>query len=177
MAKYGVLYQIDPSIPRSEQRSALCATDVDGGNAVTLGNPDVKDRDCFTATLATTGSKSVYIANNPTFTYVDEDGVILPSRNIDKRAHTNLNGKAFGCFKPFVGQIFGITKENMKTPATVPTVGQYLEPDDGKFVAKASATENTASFKLLEIRKQHFPDGTVGGTNFDIYVVETAYNA
>ena len=175
----GILYEIDPSIRYSEQRSAICAAnDVDGGSLVVLGAPVTGDTDCFAATAPATATASgVYVAYNPSFWYTTDGTIVYPAVNVDRRTHTNLKTKAFGAFKPKVGQIFGVTAEDI-TGSTAPTVGKYLEPTEStfKYTIKSAQTENSASFKVIEIRQQHFPDGSIGGTYVPVYVVETMFN-
>ncbi|MEG0899401.1 MAG: hypothetical protein RSD67_02455 [Oscillospiraceae bacterium] len=173
----GILYEIDPSITRSEQRSAINATaDVDGGSPVIMGVPVVGDNSTFVATQATATSASVYIAYNPTFWYATDGTLVFPAVSVDPRNHTNIKGKPFGSFKPVVGQIFGVIAANI-TGSTAPTVGQFLEPTVGnQYAIKTAQTASVASFKVIEIRKQHFPSGNIGGEYIPVYVVETVFN-
>lgn len=182
---HGVFYQIDPSIKFSEQRTAQAATslDVDGGGLVTLARatsgstPTNAEVDYVATAPSSATATGVYVAYNPAMVYVKEGDMILPSRQLDRRAHTNMGGYAFDCFKPTIGQVFGILAGNV-TGSTAPTVGKFLEPTSGAttYTIQNTQTAGAASFKVVEVKKQHFPTGVIGGEYVDMYVVETVAN-
>lgn len=178
MAKHGILYEIDAQIKNMQVKSALSTENIDGGTPVVLGAVNAKEKDCFDATTYSTGTKTVHIAYCPSVMYeVGEDEQIRPSRIIDRRYHYNAKGFAYTVFKPENGIIFGVTMANIEG-STAPTVGQFLEPTDGKqtYTVKASQTADTPSFEVIGTEKVPFPTGNFTDNDETVYIVKTVYN-
>lgn len=154
-------------------KSATCATDVDGGNLVTLG--EYKEG-TYTATLGTAGAKlGFWMAYNPTEHLTDVNGKQFAGLSEDPRDYTNLKGREFDIFKPQPEDIIGFTAANIS--GAMPTAGQFLEPAAaGQVSAKASQTANSTSFQLLEITRSPFPHAGAGAEDSKLYVCKCVAN-
>lgn len=178
MAKHGILYETDPQIKNTQIRSVISTVNVDAGTPIVLGTKNAKQTHCFNGEVYSTGKQTVHIAYCPSVMYeVGEDGEIRPSQIIDRRYHYNVKGFAYDAFKPVNGIMFGITMANIEGN-TAPTVGQFLEPTDGKqtYTVKASQTSDTPSFEVIGNDKAKFPTGDFTEDEETIYIVKTVYN-
>lgn len=173
----GRLYETDYMLVGTEIRSGISAEDVEGGAPVVLGAVHSTEKDCYVATQYATAGKSVYIAYNPEFKMVNEGTNEFVGRNLDSRIYKTKAGNVFGCFKPTEGIEFGIIASNI-VGDVAPTVGKFLEPTNASnlYTIKATQTSDVPSFEVIDIKKQHFPNGEIGGEWVEVYVVKTRFN-
>lgn len=169
MANYGFVVekQIAASVVPTLNKSATCATNVDGGNLVTVST---YAGGSYTATLGTAGAATgFWMAYNPTEHLTDVNGKLFSGLSVDPRDYTNIKDRQFDIFKPQVEDIVGVTTANIT--GTAPTVGQYLEPAaSGKLATKASQTSSSTSFKVVAIENLPFPQAGIGQENASLYV-------
>lgn len=160
----------------SLNRTALCTADVDGGTLVSL---DAFADGAFTATVTTSG-QGLYMAYNPSEHLIDVNGdgsKLVAGGNIsaDPRDYTNIADRPIDVFKPQVGDIVKFTDGNLATGET-PVVGNFLEQEAGGYVANATATASTTSFKVLEKTVLPFPQAGIGMELANLYVCECVAN-
>lgn len=143
-------------------KTATSATNVDGGNLVTLAYSN----GAYTATLGTAGANlGFYMAYNPT-EHLTTVGTgtsqkLFAGLSADPRDYTNIATRPIDVFKPQVGDTIVFTAANIT--GTAPTAEQYLEPAaNGVLTMKASQTASSTSFKVLEVTTIPFPNSTKG---------------
>lgn len=178
MAQYGFI--VERKLAADELGSlnidAVCATNVDGGNLVTLGT---YDKGVYTVTLGTAGATlGNWMAYNPEEKYTVINGTptkMYAGLSIDPRDFTNLAGRPFSIFKPVVEDLIGFTAPNIT--GAVPTVGQFLEPDaDGKLVVASAQTADSTSFEVIAVEKQPWAQAGVGMEFVPLYVCRCVAN-
>lgn len=171
----GKLHERDYMLTETEIRSAIADFDVDGGAPIVLGGVNATDKDCFSAVKYTAG-KPVYVAYNPDFKYVMENGQKLPARVLGYTG-TNLTGDVISCFKPEKGIIFGLEMGNVDGN-TEPKVGQFLEPkaNDTVYEIKDTQTADVPSFEVIDIIAEREMTGAVGQVKKNVFIVRTASN-
>lgn len=174
MAGYIIEKRIMAKDVESLNRSAVSATDVDGGNLVAL---TTLSNGLFTATISTSGT-GLYMAYNPSEHLIKVGTKLIAGGQIsvDPRDYTNLATRAIDVFKPQVGDIVGFTAGNIKTGETGLTVGKFLEQEAGGLVVKSSATASTTSFKIIALDTLQFPQAGIGMENATVYTCEVVAN-
>ena len=174
MAKKG--YMIEKRISAKDvealNRSAVSASDVDGGALVALAG---YANGVFTATKATTGLGN-YMAYNPSEHLTQVNGNVFAGLSKDPRDYTNLAGRTFDVFKPQAGvDVVAITDGNIATGQTV-AIDKFLEQGANGYEVKDTATTGITSFKVIAIEKQAFPQAGIGMENAKVYICEVAQN-
>jgi len=103
----GRLYETDYMLTNEETRSGIASFDVDGGAPLTLGAVVSTDKACKTIGKYATGNKTVYIAYNPSFSYVLEDGQKV-NPQLEGGVYTNIAGTTVSAFRPRTGDEFAV---------------------------------------------------------------------
>jgi len=172
----GRLYETDYMLTNEETRSGIASFDVDGGAPLTLGAVVSTDKACKTIGKYATGNKTVYIAYNPSFSYVLEDGQKV-NPQLEGGVYTNIAGTTVSAFRPRTGVEFAVIMDNIDG-STEPTVGKFLEPKNGTLVYSIASTQtaDTPSFEVVDIQTVRKPTGDVGGTKIKKFIVKTVYN-
>lgn len=151
--------------------TGVCSADVDGGTLLTLGT---ETKGVTTVTKSTSG-KGLAMAYNPSEHFTKIDGEIYAGLSVDPRAYTNLANRPLDYFIPQVGDKVVLTVGNIADNQTI-TVGTFLEQESTGYVAKASATTDTTSFKVLEIQSIPFPQKGIGFDFATGYLVQCVAN-
>ena len=162
--------------------SATCSTNVDGGNAVTLG---AYANDNYTVTLAgATADVGVWMAYNPTerLTPVGTSPNIkyFAGLSADPRDYTNLATREVDIFKPQVEDIIGFTAANFgsnQVPDT--TTNKYITTAaSGQLIASdIPVAAGKVAFEILSVETLPFPQGGTVGMDFaTLYVCKCTAN-
>ncbi len=178
MAKHGFMIEkrISAKDVEALNRSAKCTTDVDGG---TLVKCDSYADGVWTVSKATEG-QGLYMAYNPSEHFTNVNGKLFAGLSKDPRDYTNLAGRTFDIFKLKVGDIIGVTAEDIKSDnLTDVSVGKYLEPSSTGLEKQDSPTASTTSLKVIAIENLPFPNAGNGGVGMEfakLYVCEVVQN-
>lgn len=175
MAKgYMIEKRISAKDVEALNRSAVSATNIDGGTLVALS---AFADGTFTATKATSG-QGLWMAYNPSEHFSEVDGMIIAGVSKDARNYTNIANRTFDVFKPQAGvDLITLTDGNLKNgEASKVEVGKFLEQGANGYEVKNSATASTTSLKVIAIETIPFPQAGIGDEFAKGYLCEVAQN-
>ena len=151
--------------------TGTCSTDLDGGTLVSLG---AYSKGVVTLTKSASG-QGLAMVYNPSEHLTKVGNEVYAGLTVDPREYTNIAGRPVDYFIPKVGDKVILTDGNLAESQTV-AVGKYLEQESDGFTVKASATDATTSFKVLEIQDIPFPQKGIGNEYAKGYLVECVAN-
>lgn len=172
MAGHIIEKRISAKTDAALNRSGVSDVNIDGGTLVTLGSYD--ERDLFKVELATGGS-DLWMAYNPSEKYTEVNGKLFPGLSADPRDYTNIKKRPLDVFHPRKQDIIAFTKDNLVSGAVV-NKGDFLEPSANGLSVVTTQTDDTTSFKVLEVDVLRFPQAGIGDEMADLYVCECVFN-
>jgi len=173
MSGYMIEKRINAKDNDALNRSAVCATDVDGGTLVSMSS---YANGVFTVAKSTSGS-GLYMAYNPSEHFTKIGTKLFAGLSEDPRDYTNLATRTLDVFELKVHDMVGLTDGNIASgDITSVTVNSYLEQDSTGFRVKSTPTASTTSLKVLAIGVQPFPQAGIGMEFAKLYICEVVQN-